>query len=598
MNRTRIAATSLLMALTTLASITLGDDWKSAAGPLATQWVKDVSPTNALPEYPRPQMTRKLWQNLNGLWQFRAAKEDELPPIGKDLSAKILVPYPPESALSGLMRHEDRMWYRRTFDVPKKWAGNHVLLHLDAVDWDATVYVNGQKVGEHKGGYDAFGYDITNHLKTDSPQELIVGVFNPADQGDQPHGKQKLKPGGIFYTPTSGIWQTVWIEPVKEAFIERLEITPDVDAGEVKLVVSPHGVMRRTPIVATITPPGGGAPISADGFTGRPLSIKIPDAKLWSPETPVLYDLSVQLKVNNAVSDEVGSYFGMRKISVAKDEHGINRLLLNNKPYFMAGPLDQGFWPDGIYTAPTDAALKFDIEQEKKYGFNMVRKHVKVEPERWYSWCDKLGLLVWQDMPSGPSKQGAGEKMPQASKENFEHELDRMIAGRGNHPSIVMWVVFNEGWGQFDTPRLVEHVKKTDPSRLVDNASGWTDKKAGDVMDMHHYPDPAMPKLEDTRAAVLGEFGGLGLAIEGHMWPGKSWQYRGTADQSALTDSYVKMFEDAKALKEKGLCAVVYTQTTDVETESNGLMTYDRAVNKVEPERAAKAARELIGEEK
>ncbi|HZL26000.1 MAG TPA: glycoside hydrolase family 2 TIM barrel-domain containing protein, partial [Acidobacteriaceae bacterium] len=404
--------------------------------------------------------------------------------------------------------------------------------------------------------------------------------------------------GGIFDTPTSGIWQTVWIEPVKEAFIEALQITPDVDAGEVKLLVTPHGVVRRTPIVATITPPGGGEAIHAEGFTGRPLSIKVPDAKLWTPDAPVLYDLRVQLKVNNEVSDEVASYFGMRKIAIGKDEKGVNRLMLNNKPIFMAGPLDQGFWPDGIYTAPTDAALKFDIEMEKKYGFNMVRKHVKIEPERWYYWCDKLGLLVWQDMPSGPSQQGAGEKMPQSSKENFEHELDRMIAGRGNHPSIVMWVVFNEGWGQFDTPRLTEHVKKMDPTRLVDNASGWTDKKVGDVVDMHHYADPLMPKLEESRAAVLGEFGGLGLAVEGHMWNAKTFQYRKTNDQKQLTDQYVKMFEDAVKLKENGLCAVVYTQTTDVEGEINGLMTYDRAVIKVDPERARTAARALIGEAK
>jgi beta-galactosidase/beta-glucuronidase len=401
------------------------------------------------------------------------------------------------------------------------------------------------------------------------------------------------KPNGIWYTPTSGIWQTVWIEPVKEQFIEQVQAVADVDAGEVKITVAALGVVRRTPINATVTLNENGKSFSASGsgFTGRPLTIKIPDAALWSPESPTLYSLHIELAPNNQVSDAMDGYFAMRKIALGKDEAGINRLMLNNKPVFMVGPLDQGFWPDGLYTAPTDDALKFDIETEKKYGFNMARKHVKVEPERWYYWADKLGLLVWQDMPSGPARRNGGTSMSQQSKEQFEHELDRLIAGRGNHPSIVMWVVFNEGWGQFDTERLVEHVRKADPTRLVNNASGWTDKKVGDVTDMHHYPDPSMPKVEEKRAAVLGEFGGLGLPIEGHMWPGKLWQYRGVADREKLTDAYIKMLNDGWKLKDKGLCALVYTQTTDVETESNGLMTYDRAVFKVNPEKAAPANR-------
>jgi len=567
------------------------DAWKPAKGPLMTRWAKDVSPENAHPEYPRPQMVRKEWQNLNGVWQFQAATENEEAPVGKDLKEQILVPYPVESALSGVMRHETRMWYRRTFEVPKDWTGRKVLLHLDAVDWEGTVYVNGKKLGTHRGGYDAFGFDITKSLRPDGPQEIIVGVYDPTDQGNQPRGKQVSKPGGIWYTPTSGIWQTVWIEPVKDQFIEQVQAIPDVDAGEVKINVNALGILRRTPINATVTLNENGKSFSASasGTTGRPLTIKIPDAQLWSPDSPTLYNLHVELSPNNQVSDAVDCYFAMRKVAVAKDEGGINRLMLNNKPIFMVGPLDQGFWPDGIYTAPTDEALKFDIETEKKYGFNMARKHVKVEPERWYYWADKLGLLVWQDMPSGPSRRNAGEAMPQKDKEQFEKELDRLIQGRGNHPCIVMWVVFNEGWGQFDTPRLVEHVKQLDPTRLVDDASGWTDKGAGDVMDMHHYPDPSMPKVEEKRAAVLGEFGGLGMPIEGHMWPGKLWQYRGVADQQKLTDSYVKMLKDGWKLKDRGLCAVVYTQITDVETESNGLMTYDREVFKVNPEKAAPA---------
>jgi beta-galactosidase/beta-glucuronidase len=586
-----LAAVGLLVCATALSKA--ADLWKPAKGPLMTRWAKDVSPENAHPEYPRPQMVRKEWQNLNGLWQFQGAAENEEAPIGKDLKEQILVPYPVESALSGLMRHEDRMWYRRTFEVPKDWSGRHVLLHLDAVDWEATVYVNGNKLGTHRGGYDAFGYDITKSLKPDGPQEIIVSVFDPTDHGDQPRGKQVSRPNGIWYTPTSGIWQTVWIEPVKEQFVEQVQAVPDVDAGEVKISVNALGIVRRTPISATVTLEQNGKTFTAKGagFTGRPLSIKIADPQLWSPESPTLYSLHVELAPDNQVSDSVDGYFAMRKIALARDEAGINRLMLNNKPVFMVGPLDQGFWPDGIYTAPTDDALKFDIETEKKLGFNMARKHVKVEPERWYYWADKLGLLVWQDMPSGPSRRGAGEAMPQPAKEQFEKELDRLIQTRGNHPCIVMWVVFNEGWGQFDTDRIVQHVKQLDPTRLVDNASGWTDKKVGDVMDMHHYPDPSMPKVEEMRAAVLGEFGGLGMPVEGHMWPGKLWQYRGVSDQEKLTDSYVKMLNEGWKLKDKGLCALVYTQITDVETESNGLLTYDREVFKVNSEKAAPANR-------
>jgi hypothetical protein len=574
------------------------DTWNPADGPLKTRWAKDVSPTNALPEYPRPQMVRKDWQNLNGLWDFAPAKEGEKPPFGSELAGKILVPYPVESALSGIMRHEPRMWYRRTFQMPADWKGRHVLLHFDAIDWESTVYLNGQKLATHRGGYDAFGFDITGFLKPDGPQELVVGVYDPTDgkndanpaAGNQPRGKQVLKPGGIFYTPTSGIWQTVWMEPVQPAFIEGLKIVPDVDGGKVWITVNALGAGRNAQVSADaslkLDEPGSSSSFSASatGPAGKALEILVPNAQLWSPEHPTLYSLHVKLTSKGKVTDEVDGYFAMRKISLGKDKNGLTRMLLNNKFVFQVGPLDQGFWPDGIYTAPTDAALKSDIEAEKKLGFNMVRKHVKVEPERWYYWTDKLGLLVWQDMPAGDNKT------PEA-KAQFQHELDRMIEGRRNHPSIIMWVIFNEGWGEFDAERLVQHVKELDPSRLVDDASGWTDKGVGDVMDMHHYPDPAMPKPEENRAAVLGEFGGLGLPIDGHMWKQttKNWGYRKIDNQEHLTEAYVKMLSRAWGLKDKGLNACVYTQTTDVETESNGLLTYDREVFKVNPEQAAAA---------
>jgi hypothetical protein len=551
-------------------------------------------------------MVRKEWQNLNGLWQFSAAQENEEPPFAKDLKERILVPYPVESALSGIMRHESRMWYRRTFEVPADWKGRHVLLHFDAVDWEATVYLNGKKLAVHRGGYDAFGFDITGFLKEGGPQELVVGVFDPADEknkenplaGNQPRGKQVVKPGGIFYTPASGIWQTVWIEPVNSAYIESVHIVPDVDGGKVQITVdvqnAGHGAQVTADASYTGNDKGKATSFSgsASGQAGKPLTIAIPNAELWSPDQPTLYNLHVKLVSKGQTTDEVDSYFAMRKISIGKDEQGLTRILLNNKFVFQVGPLDQGFWPDGIYTPPTEEALKFDIEAEKKLGFNMVRKHVKVEPERWYYWTDKLGLLVWQDMPAGDNKT------PE-SQQQYKHELDRMIAGRGNHPSIIMWVVFNEGWGQHNTEALVEHVKKLDPTRLVSNASGWTDKAVGDIVDMHHYPDPSMPKPEENRAAVLGEFGGLGLPVEGHMWKktDKNWGYRKIADSESLTAAYVKMLSRAWSLKDKGLNAVVYTQTTDVETESNGLLTYDREVLKVDAEKAASANRGKVREQ-
>ena len=557
------------------------EQWKPADGPLKTRWAKDVSPQNALPEYPRPQMVRKEWKNLNGLWQFARAEENQEPPVGKDLSEQILVPYPVESALSGLMRHETRMWYRRTFELPPEWKGQHVLLHLDAVDWEATVYVNGQKLGAHRGGYDAFGFDITGALKESGLQELIVGVFDPTNEGSQPRGKQVLKPQGIFYTPTSGIWQTVWIEPVGRKYIESLRIVPDVDQKMVHITANIPLVRSSDRLTAQASIPGHSSTLS--GTANQPLDVHINNPQLWTPDHPTLYSLHVKLTSGGKVVDGIDSYFAMRKISLGKDEHGFTRILLNDKFIFQVGPLDQGFWPDGIYTAPTDEALRFDIEAEKKLGFNMVRKHVKVEPERWYWWADKLGLLVWQDMPSGDNKT------PE-SREQFKHELERMIQGRWNHPAIIMWVVFNEGWGEHDVPDLVKHVKELDPTRLVNDASGWTDHGVGDVMDMHHYPDPAMPKPEEHRAAVLGEFGGLGLPIPGHAWTAKHWGYRGVADQDQLTAQYVQMLQRAWSLKDQGLCACVYTQISDVETESNGLLTYDREVFKVHPEPARKAA--------
>ncbi|MGA2863578.1 MAG: sugar-binding domain-containing protein [Verrucomicrobiota bacterium] len=550
-----------------------GQDWKACEGPLKTRWAKDVSPGNALPEYPRMQMVRQDWLNLNGLWDLKLAD---------GTGAKILVPYPVESALSGVMKHSDRLTYRRAFEVPKEWGHKRVLLHFGAVDWEAKVSVNGKELGTHRGGYDGFSFDITDSLTASGPQELTVTVFDPTDAGQQPHGKQVLKPGGIMYTPCSGIWQTVWLEPVSEAGIESLQITPDLDGGTVRVKVNArfHGPIEEAVRVVAVALEAGKEVARVKGEPGEELRLPIANPHLWSPDDPFLYDLRIEMG-----QDAVTSYFGMRKIAIAKDDAGVNRLMLNGKFVFQVGPLDQGFWPDGIYTAPTDEALRFDVESTKKLGMNCTRKHVKVEPDRWYYWCDKLGLLVWQDMAAGGN--GNAE-----AKKQFEVELKRLIEGRWTHPSIIMWVVFNEGWGQYDTERLTAWVKRMDPSRLVNNASGWTDQKCGDVIDMHNYPGPGSPKPEATRAAVLGEFGGLGLGVDGHTWTKQTWGYRGMSSREELTRSYVKLLTKAWALKDNpGLCAVIYTQITDVESECNGLLTYDREVVKVDLQRAADANR-------
>jgi predicted amidohydrolase YtcJ len=566
-------------------------EWQPAKGPLMTKWAKDVTADKVLPEYPRPQLVRKDWLNLNGVWQLAVAKDNEEPPLGKELAERILVPFPVESALSGVMKHADRLWYRRTFTVPKEWAKQHVHLHFGAVDWEARVWLNGKKLTEHRGGYDGFSVDITPALKESGEQEMVVGVWDPTDANTQPRGKQVLKPGGIYYTPTTGIWQTVWLEPVPEASIKSVKIVPDVGASKVRITVEGQGttgprhrilvkVNRDQQAVA-----GGEAPV------GRTLDLPFERPKLWTPDDPFLYGLDIELRDGDTVVDRVESYFGMRKIEVGKDDRGVTRILLNGKFLFQVGPLDQGFWPDGLYTAPTDEALKYDIEMTKKLGFNMARKHVKVEPDRWYYWCDKLGLLVWQDMPSGDRSIGGNDpdltRTPESAKQ-YELELQRMIDGRHNHPCIVMWVVFNEGWGQFDTARITKWTKDYDPTRLVDCASGWTDRGVGDVHDIHVYPGPGSPDPEEKRAAVLGEFGGLGLGVEGHSWSNKTWGYLGTKDSAELTRKYERLLAKVWQLKDKpGLSAAVYTQTTDVETEGNGLMTYDRAVLKMDLDRIA-----------
>ncbi|MFI1732269.1 PA14 domain-containing protein [Streptomyces acidicola] len=556
---------------------------------LRTRWADDVGPDNALPEYPRPQLTRDAWQNLNGRWQFAAAEAGEQPPVGKTLQERILVPYPVESQLSGIQRHEDRMWYRRTFTVPRDWhigSGKRLRLNFGAVDWQSEVYVNGTRVAEHKGGYDKFSADVTDALKPGRTQELIVGVYDPTDAANgenPPLGKQRLDPSGIWYTPSSGIWQTVWMEPVAADHVESLKLVPDAESG--RLTVEAKGVRDGVPVTATAYDRGRKV-ATASGRTGTPLTLTIRDPHLWSPDDPFLYDLKVSVG-----ADRVGSYFGMRSVAVEK-VNGTPRTLLNGEPVFMMATLDQGFWPDGLHTAPTDEALAYDLKAHKELGFNAVRKHIKVEPDRWFYWADRLGLLVWQDMPA----MTAGVNPGPAARAEYEREMKEMIDEHISSPSIVMWVTFNEGWGQYDVGRIAEQAKAWDPTRLVNGQSGLNlgaDGGTGDIMDEHGYPSPALPPRPDgERALVSGEYGGLGLAVPGHAWSVQ--QSYVDVDPATYTDDYLTKLDEVRALACRGSNGAVYTQITDVEGELNGFLTYDRAVMKPDVGRLRAAHEALI----
>ncbi|WP_406835859.1 PA14 domain-containing protein [Streptomyces sp. AHU1] len=556
---------------------------------LRTKWADQVEAGKTRTEYPRPQLTRTDWRGLDGTWQFAPAKAGEQPPVGKKLAEKIRVPYPVESQLSGIERHEDRMWYRRTFTVPADWkvgSGKRLQLNFGAVDWRAEVYVNGTEVAEHQGGYDKFSADITAALKPGRrTQELIVGVYDPTDaqNGENPPvGKQRIDPSGIWYTPSSGIWQTVWMEPVASAHVDSLELTPDVENG--RLTVEPKGVRNGVRVTATAYA-GHREVATVKGRTGRPLVLKITNPHLWSPDDPFLYDLKVSVG-----ADRVGSYFGMRSIAV-EQVGGTPRTVLNGKPVFMMATLDQGFWPDGLYTAPTDEALAYDLKAHKRMGFNAVRKHIKVEPDRWFYWADKLGLMVWQDMPA----MTAGVNPGGASRAEYEREMKQMIDEHISSPSVVMWVTFNEGWGQYDEARIADQAKSWDPTRLINSMSGinlGVDGGTGDIIDEHGYPSPALPPNPDgKRALVSGEYGGLGLAVPGHAWSVQ--QSYVDVDPSAYTDDYLARLAEVHKLACKGGNGAVYTQISDVEGELNGLITYDRKVVKPDVARL-KAAHEAL----
>lgn len=584
-----------------------GQDWKIAGNKITTSWAASVDPKKPLPDYPRPQMQRSNWTNLNGLWEYAITPVSVDRPVA--YQGKILVPFAVESALSGVAKEvgkDNLLWYRTKFPAPKKLNDKRLLLHFGAVDWDCEVFLNGQKIGSHKGGYDPFYFDITDHLKK-GQQELVVRVWDPSDDGPQPRGKQVKNPNGIWYTPVTGIWQTVWLETVSSAYIQSVNPTPDIDKNIIQVETGVANAQQADEIKIIIT--DAGHTIAEQTVkAGTAAAIQLQDPKRWSPDAPFLYDMKIQLLRNGKLQDEVTSYFAMRKISMTPDKNGVQRMMLNNVILFQFGMLDQGWWPDGLYTAATDEALKYDIVRAKEMGFNMLRKHVKVEPARWYYHCDKLGMLVWQDMPSGdmakgdkwitnPAYEPIDKTRTPESERIFKTELKAIIDATKFFPSIVAWVPFNEAWGQFKTVEITEWVMDYDRSRLVNSASGGNFHFTGHMHDYHHYPQPVMHRadlLGKKQAIVLGEYGGLGLPMEGHTWQDKAnWGYQSFKDADSLFIQYNNFVDMIAEFIPRGLSAAIYTQVSDVEGEVNGLMTYDRRQIKIPVEKLNQAHQKL-----
>ena len=576
-------------------------EWAPVGDRIITVWGENLDPADVLPEYPRPQMVREHWMNLNGLWEYAITPVESVP---EEMDGRILVPFAVESALSGVGRavtENDALWYSREITIPKDWDGQRIILHFGAVDWKAEVYVDDRLVGEHTGGYTPFSFDITDALGKGRRHTLKVKVTDSTDKWYQPHGKQVSEPRGIWYTAVTGIWQTVWMEPVPSSSINSYYAVSDIDSGT--LAVSVDAALAEGDNVEVVLLADGVPVVEAEG---REVTLHVPDMKLWSPSDPYLYDIEIKVVSDGAIVDCVKGYAAMRKISYARDEDGHKRMLLNNKPLFQYGPLDLGWWPDGLYTAPSDEALAFDIEKTKEMGFNLIRKHVKVEPARWYWHCDRLGMLVWQDMPSttyGDNKwgnhaygTGTDSKITQEGKDNYYSEWGEIIQDFKGFPCIVSWVPFNEAWGQFDTEAVVQFTRAQDPTRLINYASGGNfEKCSGDILDLHNYPHPEMYLYDSDYINVLGEYGGIGWPVEGHLWqPDRNWGYIQFKSADEVLDVYEKYADMLIELIDDGFAAAIYTQTTDVEIEVNGLMTYDRKVVKLDMERLNAINRRVI----
>ncbi len=594
---------NVILVLFLTACVSLQAQWQPAGDKLKTKWASEIDVNNVWSEYPRPIMERGDWLNLNGLWKYAIQPVGKQKPI--NFTGDILVPFAVESSLSGVQKRvgkENELWYQREFTVPAKWKNSKVLLHFGAVDWEADIWVNGVKVGQHTGGYTPFSFDITPALSSGS-NTLEVKVWDPTDDGYQPRGKQVNKPQGIWYTPVTGIWQTVWLEPVPETHIENLRITPDID----KNILMVEALTNRCTLTGRVeVKVKEGANVVATGQSINNLPVEVPmpeNVKLWSPDSPHLYDLEVVLWDGSKQLDKVESYAAMRKFSMKRDDKGIVRLQLNNKDLFHFGPLDQGWWPDGLYTAPCDEALEYDVIKTKDLGFNMIRKHVKVEPARWYTHCDRHGIIVWQDMPSGDKNpewqmrqyfNGRERMRSPESEANYRKEWKELIDYLYSYPSVGVWVPFNEAWGQFKTEEIAAWTKQYDPSRLVNPASGGNHYPVGDILDLHQYPAPQLYLYDGQRATVLGEYGGIGWANKEHLLePDRNWGYVQFNSEQEVTDEYVKYAEQLKQLIKQGFSAAVYTQTTDVEIEVNGLLTYDRKLVKLDEQRVHKVNQEI-----
>lgn len=580
--------------------------WKPAGDKIKTKWAEQINPQNVLPEYPRPQLERTDWVNLNGEWEYAIKPKGEVEPNSFD--GNILVPFAVESSLSGVQKEvgeNNELWYKRSFAVPANWKNKDVVLNFGAVDWKADVFVNDILIGSHQGGFTPFSFNITPYLTGKSNQKLVVRVWDPSDRGYQPRGKQTSNPEGIWYTPVTGIWQTVWLESVATNHITSVKSIPNIDNGTMNVTVGTSQPCN-TAVVEVKLLDKGQVVASAKGVQGKELRLAVQNPTLWDTSNPYLYDMKVSLTKDGKVVDDVKSYTAFRKISSKRDANGIMRMQLNNKNLFQYGPLDQGWWPDGLYTAPTDEALLYDIIKTKDWGFNMIRKHVKVEPARWYYHCDKEGILVWQDMPSGDMGNqwaphtyngGTDKERSSASIANYYQEWKEIMDLCVSHPSVVVWVPFNEAWGQFDTEKVAEWTKNYDPSRLVNPASGGNHRACGDILDLHNYPGPSMFLFDPQRVTVLGEYGGIGLPLENHLWWNKrNWGYVQFKNSDEVTAEYVKYANELKEMVDRGFSAAVYTQTTDVEGEVNGLMTYDRKEIKINEAAVKKANQAVINQ--
>lgn len=601
MKKTAIAFSAALLAALPL---TLTAQETLPAPPIKTSWGEKVTPSNVWQQYPRPTLKRSAWQNLNGEWNYAILPKGSAAP--RKFDGKILVPFPIESSLSGVGKtvgENNELWYERSFDIPSAWKGKNIRLNFGGVDWKTDVWVNGMQIGGHKGAYTPFSFDITDALKA-GKNTVTVRVYDPTDKGTQPRGKQVTTPKGIWYTPVSGIWQTVWLEPVNEDNISRLKVTPDVDTNRLLVnVSSTSGGLVKINVLDK-----GASVATASGHAGDDIEVSMPEnVKLWSPDSPYIYDLKISLIKDGKVADEVDSYTAMRKVGIKKHKKDANRFTLNGKEIFHFGPLDQGWWPDGLYTPPSYEAMIYDVDKTRELGYNMIRKHIKVEPELWYEYCDRNGILVWQDMPSGDKTprwenhnyyKSQELQRTEESASQYMQEWEAIMDHLHNHPSIVVWVPFNEGWGQFDTQNVASRTKKKDPSRLVNAASGGNFfYGAGDILDVHNYPHPRIYLLDDDKANVIGEYGGIGFPMKGHLWqPDKNWGYIEFDSPKAVTDKYVEYIEMLRTLARIAYTGAVYTQTTDVEGEVNGLLTYDRKEMKVEADRVRDANRSLIKE--